>query len=249
MKSRTCITCNTEFSYISQTGGRRFHCSPECRAKYKEQRAQERKRAKRGLTRHRTCPVCKNPFSYEIGQGKDRKFCSPECYAENALRLKKEYPKRYAPCSTEGCKNLANRVGLELCEACYGRLRRNGSVARRGAKLRSKNKAGYISLIMDHPLASPSTGCVYEHRKVVFDRVGAGPHPCYWCGKILEWSRIVIDHLNEVKDDNRFENLAISCSPCNRARGAILPFIKRMQKESFLTFVQCATLWNQAGVA
>jgi len=97
---------------------------------------------------------------------------------------------------------------------------------------------------MDHPLTH-SGGSVYEHRKVVFDKVGVGPHPCYWCGKILEWSDIVVDHLNEVKDDNRFENLVISCNPCNRARGGMLDFIKRMRGEALPTFIHYATLWNQ----
>jgi len=239
IQSRTCITCNIGFSYTAPTGGRRFHCSPECRAKHKEQRAQERKQAKRGRVRTRTCPVCNLEFSYEIAQGRDRKFCSKTCYTANTVRLQRERPRHYPPCSTPKCVGLATRVGLGLCEACYGRLRRTGSVARKGAKLRRKNKEGYIVIIAEHPLIS-SNGRLYEHRKVVFDRIGVGPHPCFWCAQQLQdWDEIVIDHLNEIKDDNRFENLVVSCNPCNRARGALLPFIRRMRDEALPVFIEC----------
>lgn len=83
--------------------------------------------------------------------------------------------------------------------------------------------AGYRHLTKQygHPLAGVN-GVVQEHRKVLFDAVGPGPHRCYWgCGRDdLIWSGadgVNVDHLNGVKDDNRLDNLVVSCKRCNRA--------------------------------
>jgi 5-methylcytosine-specific restriction endonuclease McrA len=82
---------------------------------------------------------------------------------------------------------------------------------------------------------------VFEHRAVMYDRLGAGPLPCFWCGISLAWGKVVIDHLNEVKDDNRPENLVVSCNNCNRARGAMIPFIRTMRPAAFEVFVAALT--------
>ena len=51
----------------------------------------------------------------------------------------------------------------------------------------------------DHPLADG--GLVFEHRLVVYeDTQGADPS-CFWCDKAMTWATVVLDHLNEVKDD------------------------------------------------
>ena len=55
----------------------------------------------------------------------------------------------------------------------------------------------------------------------------------------LNGKDIVIDYLNENKQDNNINNLVISCNNCNRARGAILSFIERMKKESLSKFIEC----------
>lgn len=86
-------------------------------------------------------------------------------------------------------------------------------------------KTGHIMLTgqQDHPLAG-STGRVFEHRKVLYDSIGPGPHPCHWhpqsdCGKTsLGWDEIHVDHLNDVPNDNRLENLVVSCMRCNWGR-------------------------------
>ena len=90
---------------------------------------------------------------------------------------------------------------------------------------RSVTKEGYVMLSgqYGHPLAGPGKrGEVLEHRKVLYDLIGPGPHPCHWCGRSLEWGGvrgINVDHLNDVKDDNRPENLVPSCLNCNGRRG------------------------------
>jgi hypothetical protein len=89
----------------------------------------------------------------------------------------------------------------------------------------------------NHPLAQ-ANGWVFEHRAVLFERFGPQAQECHWCGVSLEWDAICIDHLNEDKGDNRPENLVISCNRCNRARGAMLPFIRAMKAGSLQDFIR-----------
>lgn len=85
---------------------------------------------------------------------------------------------------------------------------------------------GYRSLTgqWDHPLRW-ANGEVLEHRKVLYDDIGDGPHECYWnhlsgCGKTeLQWGGtggIHADHLDGDKLNNSRENLVPSCLSCNR---------------------------------
>lgn len=79
----------------------------------------------------------------------------------------------------------------------------------------------------DHPLAGRS-GVILLHRKLLYDRIGPGRHPCHWCGELVEWrtgrlreGALLVDHVNHDKLDNSPENLVPSCNPCNghRLRG------------------------------
>lgn len=79
-----------------------------------------------------------------------------------------------------------------------------------------------------------------EHRAVLYALLGDGPLSCFWCGMSLTWPAAVVDHLNENKQDNRAENLAVSCNNCNRARGSILPFIERLTPGSVGAFIEHA---------
>jgi hypothetical protein len=66
------------------------------------------------------------------------------------------------------------------------------------------------------------------HRQVLLATIGPGWHRCHWCNRPVSWdltypasiAGLVVDHLNEVKDDNRPENLVASCNPCNSGRSA-----------------------------
>jgi hypothetical protein len=75
----------------------------------------------------------------------------------------------------------------------------------------------------NHPLANKN-GALYTHRAVLYDTIGPGPHPCHWCTEPINWlprgadGAIEVDHLNDIGDDNRPENLVPSCGPCNTGR-------------------------------
>lgn len=79
----------------------------------------------------------------------------------------------------------------------------------------------------NHPLAS-SNGTVSEHRVILYDKIGDGIHPCYFCGIPVHWAKgtrtskrgdsLYVDHLNKDTHDNRPENLAPSCLICNQRR-------------------------------
>jgi len=82
----------------------------------------------------------------------------------------------------------------------------------------SKDKAGYVRLYMPtHPLAS-SNGKVYQHRQVLYDAMGYGPHLCYKCNAHINWNvGLEVDHFDRVRFNNDIDNLGPICLPCNRA--------------------------------
>jgi|WetSurMetagenome_2_1015567.scaffolds.fasta_scaffold178324_2 hypothetical protein len=78
-----------------------------------------------------------------------------------------------------------------------------------------------------HPLAC-ADGHVPIHTDVLYRKLGPGPHPCHWCGKLVNWKKLSgeiqypmlhADHLNDQRKDNRPENLVPSCVHCNIYRG------------------------------
>lgn len=85
-----------------------------------------------------------------------------------------------------------------------------------------------IAVSLDHPLSQGVSECgrygkVYEHRLVLFDKIGNGTHKCHWCKKVITWDgsvggRIVADHLDGDKWNNTASNLVESCWRCNFAR-------------------------------
>lgn len=143
----------------------------------------------------------------------------------------------WATCSIDECQSASRtRHGL-LCEAHYYRQRRTGGFALAEISSEYSHSNGYkVRKAPAHPLAR-SNGWIFEHRIVAFEKYGEGPQACHWCGTALSWAEAVIDHLNEVKVDNRPENLVTSCSPCNRARGAMIPYLQRMLPERIAELV------------
>lgn len=88
------------------------------------------------------------------------------------------------------------------------------------------NQSGYVRYIgYKHPATNPS-GITFEHRIVLWDKLGGGDANCHWCDTPVTWSKkypqhkdaLVVDHLNNIKSDNRPENLVPSCQKCNFGR-------------------------------
>ncbi len=131
-------------------------------------------------------------------------------------------------CEVAGCPQALYCRGY--CTLHYTRWRKAGSV---GASQRKRslpgagsiNDYGYRVLRQpDHPLAK-AQGKVLEHRAVLYDALGPGPHLCRWCDRALDWEgrqseKVCVDHLNHVRTDNRLENLVVSCLDCNAKRRA-----------------------------
>lgn len=212
--------------------------------------------------RTKICPCCGGHFSYAIGKGRDRKYCGEQCLNVMRKRLAKQSRSSWPKCSTDGCDRQvrarhakycnpcygkrakasagicqihkcdrpATRRGGTICEMHYGRLRRNGSTQTKGRLHVYKTAAGYIKVFRPGHRLADSSGLVFEHRLVALD--GLESCACRWCGKQLSVRDAVVDHLNEVKSDNRPENLVISCNDCNRARGAMVPFVRRLRADA-----------------
>lgn len=193
----------------------------------------------------RKCSVCSKVFKYENGRGKHSKqFCSLDCKSFRKKELAKKYSNNKKQnsdfCKITGCRGKATRKD-NVCENHYCKMRRTGSYA---GLIRSQKAVhgNYIRMVgngaSQHPMASKNSKMLYEHRMVAYDSREGKCEDCFWCGKELTWSSCVIDHLNELKHDNSPENLLISCRHCNRARGALLGFVRRMKEESLSIF------WN-----
>jgi hypothetical protein len=78
-----------------------------------------------------------------------------------------------------------------------------------------------LQYLRSHPLASKS-GYVFTHRKLLYDKLGPGTHPCHWCERPLRWGErgsaaLHTDHLGDRLDDDP-ELIIASCQQCNNAR-------------------------------
>ena len=90
-------------------------------------------------------------------------------------------------------------------------------------------KEGYRTLTMQqgHPCANAHGGAA-EHRVVLYDAIGPGPHECHWnrvskCGKLnLQWDGngdfLESEHLDGDRVNNNPDNLVPVCRSCNRRR-------------------------------
>lgn len=150
-------------------------------------------------------------------------------------------------CCVHKCKNEVRSRNNPYCEKHYGRVRRGVSLNDDEPPMhRYISSAGYVILKKsNHPLAMKG-GNVFEHRLVAYETHQGVCPGCFWCGLGLDWERAVIDHLDENKENNTPSNLVVACSPCNRARGAMLPFIKGMTDSAFQTFIAQASKYRAA---
>lgn len=120
-------------------------------------------------------------------------------------------------CLIDGCGRVET-LRRGMCDRCYRRVLRAGrldqfpTIAR---AYRFKNAGGYVNVWEPtHPLAHQH-GYVLEHRKVAWD---AG---------ILTDPALDVHHRNEIKDDNRIENLEVVTAAEHRSRH---PLPERFQR-------------------
>lgn len=209
-RKRECKNCGVGFEYLVRQGGDKRHCSKQCRHEWS-------KKNKPPKSSWDKCECGTTVRSSSDSQ------CN-RCYTLS----RKE---KAGVCHVHKCKDPATRVGEKLCEKHYYRKRRTGTTDTRALIGWYKDGHGYIhKWEPEHPLSKKS-GYVSEHRRVVYNQTGAGSKDCYWCGKSMEWGSLHIDHIDENKENNGIENLAISCAQCNTARSAMLRLIRRSRVE------------------
>ena len=102
-----------------------------------------------------------------------------------------------------------------------------------------------VSVPSGHPLCTPKGTYVYEHRLVLWNKIGPGEHRCHHgCGRVVAWKpgagarrgSLVVDHLDDNPHNNEPSNLVPSCNPCNQGRK-----IRKRAIRDDETFVVCST--------
>jgi hypothetical protein len=137
--------------------------------------------------------------------------------------------KKRGSCSAETKKKISEALrGQERgphSEERKAAISRTSRITRKG-KGHYVTDQGYRKLtsLHDHPLAQKD-GCIFEHIKVLYDKIGPGPHQCHWkCGRMLTWQGgtqlgICVDHLDRNRLNNDPDNLVPSCRIENLTRG------------------------------
>src|SRR5262245_54861199 len=85
-----------------------------------------------------------------------------------------------------------------------------------------------VYVAADHPLnpAGRAGKYVSEHRLLLWQAIGPGPHACHWCESEIDWmpgratarGALVADHLDGNPANNAATNLVPSCHGCNAGR-------------------------------
>ncbi len=184
-------------------------------------------RVYKSVTKSLVCKHCSVAFEHTSNGINPPQYCGDYCRG----RVRHKKAKAQPLCVTEGCLNHRH-YGNGLCNSCYYRVRRTGTIDKRVNAYRCLTTNGYIK-VWDkaHPLAY-GKGYVSEHRKVLYDSIGSGPHPCHWCGVAVDWimmkctlGSLVPDHLDGNKQNNALSNLVPSCNKCNASRGMFQAWI------------------------
>jgi len=192
----------------------------------------------------RNCKHCAEEFTIPADfVGRHRSHCSPACRRKHQLALRAERDSKGPVCSVDGCtRQVTGYKGLGLCSTCYVRMYRGGQADLPKRKGRYQTGNGYLVLLRpEHPLARKASGMVMEHRLVLYNAIGPGPHACQWCGTSTEWCDAHVDHLDGNKRNNTLENLLFSCATCNKGRGIALEFIDRLTVDGRRRFEACLT--------
>lgn len=165
----------------------------------------------------KACETCAKPMRVSASRltaGKGR-FCSMGC-RKNSV----EYVSR----TCEWCSTTFT-ARKDRCDAGNAKYCSRSCTSKSTWAKRPAGRAYKAVFIPGHPLAVDERGRVAEHKQVLYDAIGPGPHPCHWCGRQVGWKSgraadgaLIADHLNGNNRDNRRENLVPACHGCNITR-------------------------------
>lgn len=185
------------------------------------------------------CISCNSLFDFLYTVGGKKMICSKQCKSTRRSKLQKDRVQSKPICCVDGCDRNVSRVSSMMCETHYYRKRRTGQTSDPLYKHWHVGTGGYLTRkIIGHPVAS-ATGIVYQHRFVLFEKIGFGIHSCHWCKCEIEWKatgkrKLVVDHLDGVKSNNAIENLVQSCHNCNANRGLFENWVRKHIDDPFL---------------
>lgn len=202
-----CQSCEQPFERPKSTGMKPRYCGVACRA------AMEARR-------QRTRPTCSSPGC------SSRTLQAGLCAHHYRVRLKAAA----GTCSIHKCEGKATRAAGTLCETHYYRHRRTGTTDKRARAVTPRSDGYLVIFSPAHPLAQKN-GHLFEHRRVLFEKIGLGEHPCHWCRRTLKWKArwedaIVADHHDGDRSNNAPENLVPSCHDCNTSRGSFQAWVR-----------------------
>lgn len=203
-ETRPCAACSQPVTrYLSESNHEKpWTCSQQCMGRQKYERLQadgtwtSGKKPRRGDTI--PCSVCEKPFYRQpayIAQG--RHLCSREC--NRVWQTKTPVVKQCARCGSEMTLKPSQAQISHCSRACQVAAKIQWPMPPdEQGRQRRKNKAGYVLVwVPTHPNTSQK-GWQLEHRLVMEKALG----------RYLT-SDEPIDHINEIKDDNRLENLQV----------------------------------------
>lgn len=181
--------------------------------------------ADRTRTARRSSHWLSDVCSVEGCERKRRAYGLCEVHNRQRIRRGEAPPPRPArlTCQTDGCSETVNCRWL-----CYEHYKASLKRVRKEPRVKASHMTqdGYRLIdARDHPLVNVQ-GYAYEHRLVLFDKIGPGWHPCHWCAEPVTWDVrnvgeagcLTVDHLDAQRLNNVPENLVPSCIQCNSAR-------------------------------
>lgn len=118
------------------------------------------------------------------------------------------------PCTVDACVRTTQRYD-QLCQVHAHRVKHFGAHDHPYPN-GSLNDKGYRIVSSSGHILGSSQG---EHRLVLFDAIGYGPHQCSYCKCHINWRvGLEVDHIDHDRINNDRANLTQSCHKCNSER-------------------------------